>query len=263
MEDEEKVGTEEQDDREPNTEPGWTGLTQTETQTVDDDRLKKLLAEAKESGRSEAEEKYKGFQRTVSKRERENAELKKQLEQPNTSSSVGTQELMLEMLKGQQGDEPNPRVAQLESALAVEKQREAQNTAYKKQQAGALDKRSELEQQIIDAGHDPDDEAFEEVFEAWEVANIMDGKFERADRKLARTLKNLKPQETTETQTPDIDKIREEVRRQVMEENGLLKTDTGGPSGQGMTWETIQRAYAQGDVSYDRYAEERRKAGRT
>ena len=204
-----------------------TEVTQTETDTqLTEARVREMLAEAKAEGKAEAEETYKGFQRTVTKTQRENEELRQRLETTPTASTV-TQELMVQELKAIDAENPNAnsRIATLEHAISLEKQKATKQAEFNTQQAEARTERGKLETQIEDAGFDPAHEDFEDVFESWDLSNKLDGDWVRPQKKLARVLKQ-KVVKAEPEEEPDA----EEKARAEAEKNGTLKTETGSPS---------------------------------
>ena len=130
-------------------------------------RVKEMITQARADGKAEAEETFKGFQRTVSKTQRENEELRQRLEAaPAPPASTVTQELMLQELKqlDSENADANPRIALLEQQIALEKRKAQQTVAYNQQQAEARTEKGKLETQIEEAGFDPNHEDFEDVF---------------------------------------------------------------------------------------------------
>jgi len=70
--------------------------------------------------------------------------------------------------------------------------------------------------------------------EYWDVFDLVSkGRFDRADMKLERIAetKDKKPAESSEASETELEKRIEEGVRKRMEDEGLLKTETGGPSG--------------------------------
>lgn len=193
-----------------------------QTKTYTQQELDVLVARAKQ----EEEDKYKGFQRVVSAREKEIETLKQKVAQPSRASKAT--EVILEELKARQAEEGivNPRIAQLEAEIAREKQLEWQTQVTQQYEA-------RFNQRIKDAGLDPNDETLEDFRDALEDAK-EDGRFGKAERKLDKILTTIKPPEpkekVTETEEDKFSKRLEEAKRQWMEEQGLLKTETGGPS---------------------------------
>jgi len=224
-----------------------------------EDRIKELISEARAEGKAEATEQYKGFQRTVSKTQRENAELKQRLEGLPAPQNTLTQELMVAELK--QMDAENPRIAQLEQAIMLEKQKVEAQTRYNTQQSEARTERTKLEEQIEAAGFDIEDEAFEDVWDDWSVANKLDGDWSRPQRKLKRILKKQTPIPVAEK--PDDTKEKAEAARKKAEEEGSLITETGSPSAGGMSNRQFMESYNRGDWDGrpDDYEKEARKRG--
>ena len=181
----------------------------------------------------ERDKAYQGIQRVVSQKDRKIREL----EAPRTQPSKATK-VILEEMEARQTEEgiTNPRIAQLRAEIAREEQAEGMETITREWRGKITDK-------IVNAGLDPSDEAFDDVWESFDVAYAIDGKFERADKKADRILAKVKPVEKKETKPEDFDKRLEEEKRKWMEEQGLLATDTGGPSAGAKRWEEVRDRY--------------------
>lgn len=225
-----------------------------------EERVKEMLAEAETRGEAKATETYKGFQRTVSKTQRENAELKKRLDTPAPTSPNRTQELLLADLK--QREPESPLIAQIEQVMAGDKLKADQDARYQIQQTAALGEKAKLEEQIEEAGLDPTHENFDDVWESWDLANQLDGKWERPQKKLTRILKAIVPKQEPEAKTEA--NTEEEAARKKAEENGTLITDTGRPSAASRSFRQLEDQ-ATADPSnaklWNRYLEARKEKG--
>lgn len=211
----------------PNTE---TLPLETQTTVTPEEELETKLAQAKAEGKAEAEEVYKGIQRTLSKKDTEIQELQKKLSQPSPTGSKFKETVLADMrARATELGEPNPKIAELETELAIEKQQDNE----RRKDVITQGHREKFEQKIKDAGLDPDNESFDRVWDAVKIARSVDGKFEEAEARLDRVLAKVKPVKV-ESETEDKEtKLREEIEREVLEKHGLLKTETGGPSAGG------------------------------
>ena len=81
-----------------------------------------------------------------------------------------------------------------------------------------------------------------------EVRKMVAGKGE-APKKPAKSVDEL------------TDGDREEIARKYMEAKGMLKTDTGAPSGKLQDWAAIQQNYIDGKINVTEYSAERKKRG--
>lgn len=175
-------------------------------------------------------------------------------------------EIMLDEMKARQTEfgEGNPRISQLEALLAEEKRKEDATKQRQAMEVYSQEWRTKLDTRIKEAGFDPDDEQFDDVNEAFDVAYAVDGKFERAEKKLDRIL--AKPREKGETEEEKFQKRLETEKREWMKEKGLLTTEEGGPSATSPDDEKIKEAYRENPnnpKAYEDYkALQRRLKGR-
>lgn len=204
---------------------------ETPTQETVEDKLSKLeerLAKAE----SLAEEKDKGFRTLQQKYDRL---YKSRTETPEDSSGI-TKKLTdeIEQLgKATYQDDPNAqaRIIALKSEVANIERDQARKAQLKKQESLAQEARDELEDKIRDAGYDPDDENFDSVWDKWELASLADGKFERAENKLSRILSKMKPKEEEKKPVEDEEKMRERIKREILEEYNLNPKEKVKPKG--------------------------------
>jgi len=219
-----------------------------QTKTYTQEELEAQIAQAKE----EEQNKYKGYQRVVSAREREIERLKMQVAQPTSHAD----ELLLEELEARQTElgETNPRIAKLRAEIAKEKQREAQQAQIQWQERMTQEWRDKFDQRIKEAGLDPDNEKFDDFHDAFEDAQ-EDGRFGKAERKLNRILAT-KPKEKPVTDDKYA-KLLDEEKRKWMEEQGLLVTNAGGPSASSPSVKEATAKFARGELT----EEQARKAG--
>jgi len=190
-------------------------------------------------------------------------ELKKLREQAALPAQRGVSrvdELVLEEMKAREVElgERNPRIAQLEAEIARERQME---TIQKQRDAieGYTNQwRGKLEDKIRGAGENPTDEKFDRVWDAFEIAYVKDGKFERADERLDRILTKIKP---SKPEDETFEKRLDEEKRKWMEEHGLLTSETGLPSASGSprTKAEAAKLYTEGKLSDKDYSQWRNK----
>ena len=193
-------------------------------------------------------------------------ELKKLREQvtapPTPVQPSKTTELMLEALKAQAVDgEPNPRIAQLEQALAQEKVQATHDAKYQEQQREALTERAKLETRIEEAGFDPAARDFDDVWDDWDDRNKIDANWARTNRKLTRVLEVLAPKAEAETADKSKD---EEAARAKAEEEGKLTTETGSPSAAARSFRQLEDQWREDPSNQkvtDRYLAARRERG--
>jgi len=176
----------------------------------------------------EAWSKYQGIQRTIAEKDRK----LKEYEQARPVQTDVTKAILDEL--GRQSEfetdpERQTRIATLNAQLAQEKQMAYQDKVIR-------DKRNEVEGIIRNAGLNPDDEAFEAVWDAMELTEY-DGKLERVDRKLEKALSKTQPkpiEQKPKEESVDIDMmVEEKANRKLKEEmvkRGLLTGDDGKPS---------------------------------
>ena len=234
---------------------------ETQTATPTQEEIDALVAKAKEDGKTEAQKEYQGIQRTVAAKDREIKKLKEQTAQP--SGRTRSTEIQLEDMKARQQEtgEPNPRIAMLEAEL----QREMRTDYVERTTREAREK---LDRKIVEAGYDPSDKMFRPVNKEFRLAYRLDGEFGYADELLDEILADVKQ----ETKPPEGEKKKtfseedvEELKRRWMEEQGLLSTSDGGPSGSPDEWETLRLKYGEGTATRaekERYLVMRRERGR-
>ncbi len=179
-----------------------------------------------------------------------NQELKRLREQPPRSD--GTNKAVLDILKEQFGDDP--RITNLQATLTREEQIARQDILVQ-------DARTKLEQKIEGAGLNAEDERLDTVWDSFDFATNIDGKFERADKRLDRILSKVAPKK--EAKKEEVNE--EEIARRWMEKKGLLGTDIGSPSGANASYEQTRDAFIKDPRDLDtreRYLEMRRKRKR-
>ena len=155
---------------------------------------------------------------------------------------------MLEEMKASQeySGTLNPRIAQLESLLTVEKQKQTQDEAKQRMESYTQTYRQKINQKIIDSGQNPEDGKFDDVWEAFDIAYAVDGKFERAEKKLGRILEKkpeVKPSGIKETEEERIERLAEEKSNAKLKDLGYLNIEEGGPSAGETRWETVRDKY--------------------
>ena len=188
--------------------PAQAELAQTKTPTQME--LEKIHQEAEEVA-------YKKLQRAQTRLANENTALKKQLNQLTGRDKI-TREL----------------IAEVKPEALPEWDKENQ---YAQWQQEVENRRNKMQEQIVTAGFNPDDEQFEGVFDLFETA-ALSGRFERAEEKLKRTLGKLKPAtpKSKEEQEKELEKLIDERARKMLEGSGQLVTETSVPSGANRTW---------------------------
>lgn len=222
--------------------------------------VESLLAKARKEGKEEAEETYKGIQRTLARKDDEIKELKERANRPQATGNLN--ELMLQALKSQQSDfsEPNPVIAQMEKALEQEKQRVAYQEQIRRQEQIVSQKRDEFERKIteVNPNLDHDDESLDVFWDAFDYARDVSGTagFAKAEKRLNRIL-----QKVTKKSEPNPDKS-EEQEREELEKAGKLKTETGIPSASGLSFQDFEERYNKGLVPLAQYEERARREGK-
>lgn len=227
-------------------------LTRAEHESVMEQRLK---------------EQYDKLNAVLSEKGAEIQKLKEgQMVQPPTSSMSPTAiQIMLDEMKAQATElgQPNPRIAQLEAALTVEKRKEAMRMQYARQEQVTKGEKEKIEEKFKAKNLDPNDEAYADVWDAFELARNYTGDFDIAHRKADRILKKAKPKEEEEAKEKDASK--EEMKRKIYEEEGLLKSPSGGPSGATANWEEVRDAFIKNPSNprvFERYNEMRKQRER-
>jgi 23S rRNA U2552 (ribose-2'-O)-methylase RlmE/FtsJ len=193
------------------------------------------------------ENRVKGLNKVVSKKDQEIEHIRKQ-NQPNevTLKTLTRMANVLEKTLATGGYENEESAKAAKTELAGIRSEIAQATSMS--QTAQVDAyRNTLHQRIIDAGLQPTDDRLEAVVEAFE-----DGRFDRATKKLDKILNEVakeKPMaETKETPKVDVDKIKADIRAEVMKELGLTKQDAGG-SVSNSSRMTAYEKYAAGEMS--------------
>jgi len=132
--------------------------------------------------------------------------------------------------------EADPYIQILERELSKQKQR----VQIENQQAKTADKRAEMMQELEDAGVDIGDDAMlADLDNALDDEVYMgDGTFKRAERQKAKLLKTAPKKKPTTEGGPEVpeDKLKEQHRREFMEEFKLTDRDATTPSGSGRTY---------------------------
>lgn len=184
---------------------------------------------------------------------RASQELKK-LRELSTSGKKPTTQL-LELYEEQFGAD-NPKVKDLKMQMTREEQ-------IARQDQIAQDYKSKLQEKITTAGLNPEDEQFDVVWDAYDMAYSVDGKFDRAESRLDRILnkqgKKESKSENNDKSKPEINE--EEIARKWLEKKGHLVSETGMPSASGGSFSDIEKKYIKGEVSLDVYEAAAKKAG--
>jgi hypothetical protein len=181
------------------------------------------LEKFKEEAKSAAFEQYKGIQRVVSRVQEENKRLKEQLQQTTDYSTL------LELAERQALDygdnEAISRITQLKRTDLERQRKREYEEQLARQQAIVEDKRMEIETKIRQAGADPEDAKFDNVWLAWELAAKADGDFSRAEKRLEKLIgtaqKVAEPKKVGETP----EQLKERLEREILEKHGLLEKE--------------------------------------
>ena len=202
---------------------------QTPTFTQEEhDRLKKEALD----------EQYRKLNKSLVEQGQEIRKLRDTASRPPASMSNKAMRAMLEeMERPGEGGEPSPRIAQLRQQLDREEQLEYQGKVSNEEW-------QKMTQKIFEANLNPSDEMFDSVIEAWEDG-CETGTFEKAHRRLDRILDKTKPVkfETSEPEGDKLDKLIEERARKMLEDKGLLTSDTAGPSASSSHYEDLRDRY--------------------
>jgi len=214
------------------------------------DALKSQVAELKKLN-DESIREAKAHQASSTRAHQELSRIKSQIDRSQSSS---TTKQLLEIAEEQSGEE-NPKVKALKEQLAYEER-------LSRQEQVTQENKQKMEDKIKSAGLNPEDDEFDNVWDAFELAASLDGKFERAEKRLERVLGRKKPSETVKNEKQKQDS-EEEIARKVMERKGLLVSDNGLPSGSGGSFNEVEQAFISGKISAEKYAESARKAGKS
>ena len=228
-----------------------------ETETPNpDEELITLIAQAKEQGKLEAQEQYKGIQRAVDKKDKRIAELEKSAPPP-VATGVSANKAVIDALE--EGDYTKARaaIAQEEQRQTTESQRQVQ---LQRQATVTREKQEELSDKITTANLDPDDEMFDRVWDAFKYARDVDGDFTDAEKRLNRVLSKQSPKETKDK--PEVSTDVQEAARKMLAEKGLLKTETGGPSASAMSWVDFEKAFNESKIPFAVYEERAKREGK-
>lgn len=226
------------------------------------EELDALIAVAAEKAKLEAQDEYRGIQRTVSKKDREIEELRKRVSQPpETTEDLGIYEAMIADRQGRADYESNdPVITQLQAKLNAAKQKQTRDNQARYQERVTRESWDKCSKLIEDAGLDLEDEKLDDFHDAFDDAKDT-GRFERAERKLSRILGKVKPKEKTESEDERIERLAdaksEEKLLAKMGKKDMLSTDTIEPSGVGTSATKAMEEYVKGKIT----AEEAKKRG--
>ena len=157
-----------------------------------------------------------------------------------TSGDVRVLEILLEDKVRQQEETgvPDRMVPILQAEITGKRQQEFQQSQMLQWQARVEQEEERFNQKIEELELDPNDEKLEDAKDAFDLATRFTGDFERAHRKLDRI--KIPPKEGKEktvkkgVRLEDLsDEDKEELKRQVYENDELLKSPKGEPSGAG------------------------------
>ena len=204
----------------------------------------------------EKEKAYKGLQGVISNKDKQIDELRRRETVPAPNKTMNAMLELLEKDEGGYSEDPirQAKIKALKEQLTREEQLQAQENYIRTE-------KEKLNQKIRDAGFDPDDDAFLEVNDAFDLSTY-DGKFERAYKRADKVLKNLKPtpqsKEIKEIKPEDI----EEAARKLLEEKGMLVSETGKPSASGGSFMEFEKAFIEGKIPWEEYQTRARKEGK-
>lgn len=174
----------------------------------------------------------------------ENKRLRSQQEQPKTAEPNITSKVLDLMETGDDYENPD-RKAKIRQ-LREETTRQEQMGVWESRVA---QEKNKVIQKIEEAGQNPNDESFDKVWDAFEIATYS-GKFETVDSRLDRVISKSKPKEKEKEAPLDLDNLTKEqwevVERKVMDKRGETNDDSGGSSG-GMSDEKwLDEVYGKG-----------------
>lgn len=167
---------------------------------------------------TEFKNRYKNIQRELAKRETEIKKLSSQI-QPTSNRDKITRQL----------------IEEVKPDALPEWDKDVQYTQWQRE---VDSRKTKMEDQILAAGLNPDDEQFESVFDLFETA-ALSGRFERAEKKLERTLGKLK-QATPKVEGKELDTLVDERARKILEDKGQLVTESSLPSGANRRWTSAE-----------------------
>ena len=180
------------------------------------------------------------------------AELKKLRETPAAQSNL-TKQLVEEIATlSQNADDPQTQ-ARL-NTLRQQVQQEERNAAINSQRKAIELKRLEMFEELREAGVDTEDISVvadlenELESELW----MGDGSFRRAERIKNKILKSVpKKENKVEEEKPKETEaqMRERIKRELLEEQGLTKNKELSPSGSGKTLVQIEQDFVSGKIS--------------
>jgi hypothetical protein len=176
-------------------------------------------------------EQYSKLNKSLSELGKENKALREQLEalRSQTPEEVST---MLELAETQARESGDDEVLQrlliLRAKEAQRKQQAQFEAQLRRQMEIAQNEREKIENRIREAGLDPESEKFDNLWTYFELVEAKDGKFEKVHSRLDRMLGVTNPKQ----KESEVD-LKERLRRQILEEEGLLSKEKAQPSGSG------------------------------
>jgi hypothetical protein len=241
--------------KETQAEVKTTAVTPEPPKTLTQEEVNQLIENATQKARDEEFQKYKGIQRVIAQKDKEIATLKNvSTSYPaNTTSNLEPYKVMVEEMEAhaRETGETNPRVAQMRALIAEEERKTNAEKQRREVEQYTQTWKEKLEAKIAEAGLTPEDEKFDDVWESFDVSYKLDGKFERAEKKLDRILKGVsKVPEVKKTEVKPDDDLEKKVqarlaeeKRKWMQENHLLETETSAPSAAMKQWKDIEANY--------------------
>lgn len=233
-----------------------------ETPEYSKETMDALRVEFEADKKAALDTQYAQLNTELSRKGQEIANLKRQ---PQSTSNVNALEAVLAAVDAGQGEYgDNPKIQAAKVIIAQEKQKEvlAQAEAtrvsqYSEWVSFADSEKTKMEQKIRDADEDPGSEKFDRVWDACLIGKTSSGQegFDLANSRLDRIIKQANPKEEKQ------EKVKDEDVRAYMEKKGLLKTETGTPSGTGgkKTYKSSDLAATEKQIASLPY-EERREA---
>lgn len=201
------------------------------------------------------DESYKGLQKKLNQ---VNVDLKSRgLSESRLDTLEQTQRLLVSMLSEKESID----IAEIPSEKRADYLKQFDDVVTQQRQKGRQDeliaKVREYQERTDSLKMDVESEEYLEIRDL-----VIDGKFDRADKKLAKL--------ETKVNEPKIDleaertKIREEEKKKLLIERGELNSETGQPSGVSLDYAQIRDAYVadpNNPVTRDRYLKARRDRG--
>ena len=203
---------------------------------------------------AEAEEKAKKAEEEVTRKENVIQRLQKRKSEPVSPQPrddglfFARQYVEDRERKAKELGEFDPEIPRLRQELENREFQATQQQQWQQYQTFVADERDKLETVIVDAGENPKDEKFLDVWEKFDTAEKLTGNFTFAQKKAEQILKGIKPKESKEEpvkkKLEDLSpEEEEEIGMRYAKKKGWLKSDISTPSGGGgkLTAEQIDK----------------------